>query len=94
MVASVSIDGVGVQDKIGILRVDIYKKVNNSWDLHDTMDAVDHPEFYAYNSRDYLGDVEFYGTPGVTYYVTITVVAFKDGGGDTGRISSPAVVCM
>lgn len=93
MVASVSIDGVGVQDKIGILRVDIYKKVNESWIFHDTIDAVDHPEFYAYNSRDYVGDVEFYGTPGIAYYVTVTAVAYKGNGGDTGYITSPTVVC-
>lgn len=93
MVASVSIDGVGVQDKIGILRVDIYKKVNGVWIFHDTIDAADHPEFYAYNSRDYVGDVEFYGTPGVTYYVIITAVAFKGSGGGTGSAPSPEVTC-
>lgn len=93
MVIGVSVDGVGVQDKIGILSVDIYVKENGKWIIFDMMDSVDHPEFYTYKSRDHVGEISFYGTPGASYYATITVVSFKDGGGDTGYITSPAVVC-
>lgn len=90
---TISVEGVGVQDRIGILRIDIEQEVDGEWTDYDTMDAVDHPEFYAYNSRYYFDDIEFYGTAGVTYRVTVKVVAYKGHGGDTGYITSPTVLC-
>lgn len=93
MTISISIDGVGRQDKIGVLSIDIEKKVNGVWQYHDTIDSTDHPEFFAYDSYDYLGAVDFYGTPGVAYRVTILAYAKKGSGSDTGTITSPIVVC-
>ena len=75
MLVTMVVDGVGVQDKIGVSKIDIDEKVNGKWQYYDTLYAVDHPEFYDYNTRDYLGDVSFYGTPGNSYRVTLLVYA-------------------
>lgn len=93
MEVSMSVEGVGIQEKIGVREVMIEKKINGSWVYHGSLDSVDYPEFYAYNSRDYLGAVNFAGTPGVSYRVTLTVYARTGTGSDTGYVSSPAVVC-
>ena len=93
MLVTMIVDGVGVQDKIGVAKIDIDEKVNGKWDYYDTLFAVDHPEFYEYDTRDYLGEVSFYGTPGNSYRVTLLVYAEKDGGWDTGDITSYTVEC-
>lgn len=93
MTLVVSVDGVGIPDKIGIQSIEIQQKINGDWQFYDEMDSVDHPEFYVCNSRDYFDSVEFYGTPGITYQVIVTVFAYKGSGGGTGHITSPAVVC-
>ena len=87
------IHGVGKQDKIGVLAIDIEKKVDGEWQYHDTLDSIDHPEFFTYNSYDHVGAVDFYGTPGVTYRVTLLVYTKKGSGSDTDTITSPAVAC-
>lgn len=93
MCVAMSVDGMGVQEKIGIISVDIDQKVNGVWKYYDAQDAVNHPEFYDYNSRDYMGNAYFTGTPGVTYRVTLTVYARSASGSDTGYITSYAIVC-
>jgi len=93
MVVSMSVDGTGIMDKIGVMEVEIDYLKNGTWYYWDSLDSVEHPEFYAYNSRDYVGDAYFTGTPGVTYYVTLTVYAKKGSGSDTGYVTSSAVVC-
>lgn len=93
MVITANVEGVGTQDKIGLLRIDIDEKINGNWYSYDTWDSVDHPEFYAYDSWDYFEAFSFDGTPGSTYRVTLIVYAEKDGGWDTGFITSYAVVC-
>lgn len=59
MCVSVSIDGAGKQDKIGISYIDIEEKIGNRWSYFDTLDAADNPDFYDYDSYDYMGDVYF-----------------------------------
>lgn len=90
---AMTVDGVGIMEKIGVSEVYIEKKVNGVWKEHETQDAVEHPEFYDYNSRDYIGNAYFYGTPGVRYRVTLTVYARNSKGSDTGYITSYTVVC-
>ena len=93
MEVTVDVNGVGVQDVIGVSYIDIEQKVNGTWQYCGTLDASEHPDFYEYNSQDYLGSVTFTGTPGVTYRVTVQVYAEKDGGWDTGYITSYTVTC-
>lgn len=94
MVVQVIVNGVGVLDKIGVRRIDIEQKINGEWIYYDTLDAVEHPEFYVYNARTYLNEIPFNGTPGVSYRVTVMVYAQRGSGSDTGYIPSLSEVCL
>lgn len=93
MLISMAIDGVGIQDKIGVLYIDIEEKENGKWSYYDTLYSIDHDDFFAYNTWEYTGAVAFYGTPGLTYRVTIHAYAQKGSGSDTGSIVSYTEVC-
>lgn len=88
-----NVEGVGTQDKIGVLSIDIQEKVNGNWCSYDTLYGMDHPEFYEYNSWDYFNTIYFEGTPGSIYRVVLTVYAEKNGGCDTGFVTSFEEVC-
>lgn len=93
MSVSMTVDGVGVMDKIGVREIYIEEKYNGVWNFYDSLDAAEHPEFYDYNSRDYIGTTYFTGRPGRSYRVTLTVYAKKGSGSDTGDITSYTVTC-
>lgn len=93
MRVAVVVNGVGILDKIGVTRIDIEQKVNGKWIYYDTLDSVDHPEFYTYNARTYLNEIPFDGTPGVSYRVTVKVYAGRGSGSDTGYVPSPVSTC-
>lgn len=93
MAITVNIEGVGKQDKIGVMCIDIDEKVTVKWVPYDSLDALDHPEFYSYGSYDYVNTIYFYGTPGHSYRVSLIVYAGKSGGSDTGFITSFEAVC-
>ena len=88
-----NVDGKGVMDKIGVREVEIDYKENGTWKYYDSVYAAEHPEFYDYDSRDFMGTTYFQGTPGVLYRVTLTVYAGNSTGHDTGYITSYAVTC-
>lgn len=94
MSVAVVVNGVGVLDKIGVRRIDIEQKINGEWIYYDTLDAVEHPEFYVYNARTYLNEIPFNGTPGVSYRVTVMVYAQRDSGSDTGYVPSLPELCL
>lgn len=50
-----------------------YTNEGHTWRYYDSLFAAEHPEFYEYNSRDFVGTTYFQGTPGVSYRVTLTV---------------------
>lgn len=93
MSVAVVVNGVGVLDKIGVRRIDIEQKVDGKWVYYDTLDAVEHPEFYVYDACTYLNEIPFDGTPGISYRVTVMVYAQRGSGSDTGYISSLSEVC-
>ncbi|WP_160635839.1 hypothetical protein [Pseudoflavonifractor sp. 60] len=93
MLISMGVEGIGVQDKIGVTHIDIEEKANGGWSYFDTLYSVDHDDFFAYNSRNYGGTATFYGTPGLSYRVTVHVYARKGTGSDTGSIVSYTVEC-
>ncbi len=88
-----NVDGTGVMDKIGVREVEIDYKENGTWKYYDSLYAAEHPEFYDYDSRDFMGTTYFQGTPGVLYRATLTVYAGNSTGHDTGYITSYAVTC-
>lgn len=93
MAIMANVEGVGTQDVIGLMSIDIEVKIDGKWGPYDTLLAMDHPEFYSYNSWDYFNTIFFDGTPGHTYRVILTVYAEKDGGFDTGLITSFEAIC-
>lgn len=90
---TMTVDGKGEMEKIGVLEVEIEQKVNGNWRYYDSLYSSEHPEFIDYNSWDYVGTTYFEGTPGVSYRVTLTVYARNSQGYDTGYITSYTVVC-
>lgn len=88
-----TVDGTGIMEKIGVAEVEIEYKTNGVWRYYDSLFAAEHPEFYEYNSRDFVGTTYFQGTPGVSYRVTLTVYARNSKGSDTGYITSYTVIC-
>lgn len=93
MVVQVVVNGVGIQDKIGVSRIDIEKKINGKWTYDRSLDAVEHPEFYVYDARTYLNEIHFDGDSGTTYRVTVMVYARQGSSSDTGYVSSMPEVC-
>ena len=90
---AMTVDGTGIMEKIGVAEVEIEYKTNGVWRYYDSLFAAEHPEFYEYNSRDFVGTTYFQGTPGVSYRVTLTVYARNSKGSDTGYITSYTIVC-
>lgn len=90
---TMTVDGKGKMEKIGVIEVEIEQKVNGNWRYYDSQYGAEHPEFYDYNTWDYVGTTYFQGTPGVSYRVTLTVYARNSKGSDTGYITSYTVVC-
>lgn len=89
-----TVDGKGIMEKIGVSEIYIEKKVNGVWKEYETQYAVEHPEFYAFNSQNYIGNAYFYGIPGTNYRVTLTVYARNSKGSDIGYITSYSVICQ
>ena len=93
MVVDVTVDAVGIADKIGISEIYVERKEAGKWEFYKSLDSVDHPEFYVYNSRDYLNSIYFSAESGYTYRVTITAYAKKGSGSDTLNLTSYTCVC-
>lgn len=80
-------------DKIGILTLQIQKKVNGTWCEYQTLYSSDHPDFISYNTIVYSYDYSFYGTQGDTYRAVITAVARKGDQMETRVYPSNPAVC-
>lgn len=89
------VNGVGDQDKIGVQQIDIEYKtsINADWNYYDSLYASAHPELYDYGTDTFLGGIDFEGTPGHYYRVTITAYAKKGTLSDTGYVTSASVRC-
>ena len=93
MNVGMTVDGVTTMDRIGVTCVDIDEKRNGTWYDFDEIYSDEETDFIITNSYDYAGSYSFYGTPGRQYRVTITAYARKNGGYDTGYVTSPIVTC-
>lgn len=93
MAVNVTVDAVGIADKIGIIEIYVERKINDGWWFYKSLDSVDHPEFYDYNSRDYINTIFFDAESGYTYRVTITAYARKGSGSDTLDLTSYSCLC-
>ena len=93
MTVDVTVDAVGIADKVGIIEIFAEWKIDGEWWFYKSLDSVDHPEFYEYNSRDYLNTIYFDAESGYTYRVTITAYAEKGSGSDTLDLTSYSCRC-
>ena len=89
------VNGVSEQDEIGVQQIDIEYKTsaNGTWKYYDSLYASNYPELYTYNDWTFMGGVNFNGTPGHYYRVTITAYAKKGTLSDTGYVTSTSVQC-
>jgi hypothetical protein len=90
---AMTVEARSKMEKLGVHEVEIEQKINGKWTYYDSQYGAEHPEFYDYNTWDYVGTTYFQGTPGVSYRVTLTVYARNSKGSDTGYITSYTVVC-
>lgn len=93
MVITMDVNGVRSMNRIGCLMLVIEEKINGSWYECDTLMSADHPEFMATNTVSYFHSIDYYGTAGVQYRVTMTAYARDDTGYDTGEVTSYVVTC-
>lgn len=93
MVITMDVNAVRTMDRIGCTKLVIEKKVDGTWLLDDVLVSADYPEFYAYNTASYFHSIDYYGVAGYQYRVTMTAYAGRDGGYDTGEITSYVVTC-
>lgn len=93
MVITMDVNGVRTMDRIGCLMLVIEEKINGTWQECDTLMSADHPDFMATNTVSYFHSIDYYGTAGVQYRVTMTAYARDDTGYDTGEVTSYVVTC-
>lgn len=83
MAVDVVVDSVGKADKVGIREIYVEELKDGKWYFYESLDSVDHPEFYEYNTYCYVDTIKFDGVPGRYYRVTITAYVKKGNGSDT-----------
>lgn len=93
MAVDVVVDSVGKADKVGIREIYVEELKNGKWYFYESLDSVDHPEFYEYNSYCYVNTIKFDGVPGRYYRVTITAYAKKGNGSDTLDHTTDKTLC-
>lgn len=93
MAVDVVVDSVGKADKVGIREIYVEELKNGKWYFYESLDSVDHPEFYEYNSYCYVNTIKFDGVPGRYYRVTITAYAKKGNGSDTLDHTTNKTLC-
>ena len=73
-----------IVDKLGIITLEIQKKVGGYWQSIDTLVTDD----YDYNTGTYIYDCYYYGTPGTEYRSYVEFYVKNDGGSETKIVTS------
>lgn len=73
-----------VVDKLGIISLEIQKKIGGYWQSVDTLVTDD----YTYNTGTYIYDCYYYGTPGTEYRSYVEFYVEDDGGSETKIVTS------
>lgn len=84
-----SITGMGIMDTIGVLWIDVY---NSSGVLYTTIYGYTSNGLIKNNECVHAGTYTVNCVPGNSYYCEVTLVATKDGGGDTRTIQTQTIV--
>lgn len=93
MSVSFIVYGARTMDKLGAQKI-----VVEEWDGVEWVDLIeysaeDNSHFYTTNASEYTASVTFYGLPGLQYRATLTAYAERNGGSDTGTVTSPIETC-
>lgn len=57
MAVDVTVEAIDIADIVGIHGIYIEYQVNGRWKFYDTLDSIDYPEFYMYDSPDYTNTI-------------------------------------
>ena len=93
MSVSFIVYGVRTMDKIGAQKIVVEEWDGEEWVNPITYSAEGNPHFYMTNASEYTASVTFYGLPGVPYRATLTAYAERNGGSDTGTVTSNPETC-
>ena len=93
MVITMDVNAPRTMDRIGCMTLTIENKIDGKWYECDTLVSADYPEFIATNTASYFHSINYYGTAGVQYRVTMLAYARDSSGSDTGKVTSYVVTC-
>ena len=93
MVITMDVNAPRTMSRIGCMTLTIEHKINGTWQECDTLVSADYPEFIATNTASYFHSIDYYGTAGVEYRVTMLAYARDSSGSDTGKVTSYVVTC-
>lgn len=93
MSVSYAVIATRTMDKIGVDEILIEYWDGSDWCDYGSMSGANHPEFYTTDDLSHGGSISFTGVVGISYRATVTVYAEKDGGSDTGSVSSAKTKC-
>ena len=90
MIASFTITGTGKMDQIGALNLTVYEDGN----LLTTYNYTTTSGMMQYNTFAVAKEIEFYGTPGKSYYCYVSYQAGKDGDWDNRGLKSNTITAI
>lgn len=83
--------GTGLMTSIGMTKIVIYEKADDTWSIKETRLLANNPNWMAYNAY-WFGTTEWcQGTPGNDYYAKVTFQATNSKGTDS-RVYTSAIV--
>lgn len=85
--------GARTMDKLGAQKIVVEEWDGASWTEIITYTAEENSNFYVTKAAEHTASVSFYGLPGLQYRATLTAYAEKDGGSDTGTVTSNIETC-
>ena len=90
MIASFTITGVGKMDEIGATSVMVYEddQLINTYVYTSTAGMM------KYNTVGVAKEIEFYGTPGKSYYCYVSYKCGRDGGWDNRGLKSNTITAI
>lgn len=93
MLVTFIVYGTDIMDCLGAQEIVVEEWDGVEWTHTATYSAEKNSKFYTLNASEHAESVTFYGLPGVKYRATLTAYAEKDGGSDTGTVTSPITAC-
>ncbi len=93
MTVSFVVYGTDVMDCLGAQKIVIEEWDGEDWLKTGTLTVEKNPDFYSYDASEHAASAHFYGLPGIQYRATLTAYAERNGGSDTGTVTSDPTTC-